>query len=75
MSLQYTNVIELVIRDNEAIALIQRISGRSNEDRYNICYNPYSCPCYCGPFKTLEEAETTVMKHRPGAIFHPNDES
>ncbi len=73
--LEYKNVVGKAVRNNEVLALVQVIKGRNDEELYNICYNPYSCPCYCGPFKALSDVENTVMKHRPGAAFQLCDKA
>ena len=49
--------------DTDIIAIVEK----NYNQPYNITYNPYSSPCSCGPFETLEEVHKTIKKHRPTA--------
>lgn len=50
----------------EIIHIVQYPNGKYYI-HYGECTDGRNCPCYCGGFETLEEAETMLHKHRPKA--------
>lgn len=42
-------------------------NGKSNKNKYYVCFNPETSPCNCGVYETLEEAEKVIKRLRPCA--------
>ena len=46
----------------EILAGVERV-----KTEYHVVFNPYSCPCSGGRFKSLEDAEEQIKRLRPAA--------